>query len=89
MIEAGRRYFSHNCYMEVITIVTWSIWIEQLHYFNGDHTSFVRWKKESKELFLLCKLRAKPTLEFDMMHDYHPCKYYFAAQSFFILIKVQ
>jgi hypothetical protein len=68
MIEAGRRHFSHNSYVEVITIAAWSIWIHRNNYiFNGDQTSFVRWKKELKELFLLCKLRAKPSLGLDMM----------------------
>jgi hypothetical protein len=67
MIEDGRRNFQHACFMVVTVIAAWSIWIHRNNFiFNGVQTSPSRWKKEFRDLFNLCKHRAKAELEMDM-----------------------
>jgi hypothetical protein len=67
MIEEGRGHFQYACFMEVVILASWCIWIHRNNLiFNGVQLSLPRWKKEFKELFLLCKHRAKDSLEVDM-----------------------
>jgi hypothetical protein len=67
MIEDGKQQFQFSCFMEVIILASWSIWIPRNNFiFNDVQISFHRWKKEFRELFLLCKHRAKPSLDADM-----------------------
>jgi hypothetical protein len=67
MIEDGRRHFHHSCYMEAIVIASWAIWIHRNNFiFNEEQICFGHWKKEFKDLFNICKHRAKVALEHDM-----------------------
>jgi hypothetical protein len=67
LIENGKRLFQFDCYMEVVVLAAWCIWIHRNDLiFNGVHISFARWKKEFRDLFLLCKHRAKTSLSNDM-----------------------
>jgi hypothetical protein len=51
--------------MEVLILAAWAIWIHRNNFiFNNEHISFARWKKEF--IKVLCKHRAKPSLEADM-----------------------
>jgi hypothetical protein len=64
MIEQQRRYFLPSCYMEVIMSATWVIWIHRKNIiFNNEALCFRHWKHEFREIFLLGKFRAKPSLE--------------------------
>jgi hypothetical protein len=67
MIEEGRGHFQHACFMEVVILSLWCIWIHRNNLiFNGVQLSLPRWNQEFKELFLLCKHRAKDSLVEDM-----------------------
>jgi hypothetical protein len=67
MVQEQRSQFPSSCYMEVIILAAWSIWIHRNNIiFNNGQISFARWKGEFRELFLLCKRRAKPSLQADM-----------------------
>jgi hypothetical protein len=68
MIKDGRRHFQFDCYMEVVVLAAWCIWIHRNNLiFNRVHISFITWKNEFRDLFLLCKHRAKPSLAEDML----------------------
>jgi hypothetical protein len=67
LIEEGRAHFQYACFMEVVILALWCIWIHRNNsIFNGFQSSLPRWKKEFQELFLLCKHRAKASLAEDM-----------------------
>jgi hypothetical protein len=67
MIEDGRRHFMHRCYMEVVVLAAWTIWIHRNNsIFNGLQVSLARWKKEFRDLFILCRHRAKASLDHNM-----------------------
>jgi hypothetical protein len=60
-------HFNYSCYMEVTILATWAIRIHRNGIiFNGEQTSLPRWKKDFKELILLCKHKAKPSLELSL-----------------------
>jgi hypothetical protein len=82
MIEEGRAHFQHACFMEVVILALWCIWIHRNNLiFNGIQLSLPRWMQEFKELFLLCKHRAKDSLAEDMsawlssLYFFCPCKF--------------
>lgn len=67
MVEHQRSQFGYSCYMEVIMLATWTIWIHRNNIiFNVGQVSFVRWKREFKEVLILCDHRAKPSLQLDL-----------------------
>jgi hypothetical protein len=71
LIEDGKRHFQFDCYMEVVVLAAWCIWIHRNNLiFNGVQISFARWK-EFRDLFLLCKHRAKASLSNDMTAWFH------------------
>jgi hypothetical protein len=64
MIKQQHSQFPYSCYMEVIILGTWAIWIHRNGIiFNGEQISLPRWKKDFKEMISLCKHRANPSLE--------------------------
>jgi hypothetical protein len=67
MIEEVRCHFQYTCFMEVVILASWCIWIHRNNLiFNSVQLSLPRWKTEFKELFLPCKHRAKDSLGADM-----------------------
>jgi hypothetical protein len=67
MIEDGKEQFTHACYMEVVILASWAIWIHRNNLiFNNVHISFGKWKHDFRDLFLLCIHRAKSDLVEDM-----------------------
>jgi hypothetical protein len=64
MIEQQRSRFGFDCFMEVVILSTWSIWLHRNNIiFNSTQISLNRWCSEFHDIFLLCKHRAKPSLE--------------------------
>jgi hypothetical protein len=64
MIEQQKRQFLSDCYMEVIMMAAWAIWIHRNNIiFNNAVMCLAHWNHEFREFFLLCKYRAKPSLE--------------------------
>jgi hypothetical protein len=64
MMEHQRNQFSHDCLMEVLILATWSIWLYRNNIiFNSAQISLSRWRSEFHDIFLLCKHRAKPSLD--------------------------
>jgi hypothetical protein len=64
MIEQQKRQFLSGCYMEVIMMAALVIWIHRNNIiFNNASICLAQWKHEFRELFFLCKYRAKPSLE--------------------------
>jgi hypothetical protein len=56
MIEQQKRQFLSGCYMEVIMMAAWVIWIHRNNIiFNNASICLAQWKHEFRELFFLCK----------------------------------
>jgi hypothetical protein len=67
MIEEQKGQFPNGCFMEVIIMASWSIWIHRNSIiFDNQQLSTSGWKKEFNDLFIICTHRAKPGLEADM-----------------------
>jgi hypothetical protein len=64
MIEQQKNRFGYDCFMEVVILATGSIWLHRNNIiFNSAQLSLNRWHSEFHDIFLLCKHRAKPSLE--------------------------
>jgi hypothetical protein len=62
MIAQQRSTCGIDCFMEVVILATWSIWLHRNN-INSAQVSLNRWQGEFHDLFLLCKHRAKPSIE--------------------------
>jgi hypothetical protein len=52
LIEDSKRHFQFDCYMEVVVLAGWCIWIHRNNLIcNGVQISFARWKNEFRDLF--------------------------------------